>query len=95
MSKRSDCNCDMGGSFGMYRLGYDEEVSKHITSANIACGFHAGDPQWMRRTVELAEEFGVGIGAQPSYPDLQGFGRRYMAVTPNEAKNDLIYQIGA
>ncbi len=95
MSKRIDFNCDMGESFGMYKLGYDEEVIKHITSANIACGFHAGDPQWMRRTVDLAEEYGVGIGAQPSYPDLQGFGRRYMAVTPDEAKEDLIYQIGA
>ena len=95
MSNRIDFNCDMGESFGMYTLGYDEEVIKYITSANIACGFHAGDPMWMRRTVELAEEYEVGIGAQPSYPDLKGFGRRYMAVTPEEAKNDLVYQIGA
>ena len=95
MSNRIDFNCDMGESFGIYTLGYDEEVIKYITSANIACGFHAGDPMWMRRTVELAEEHEVGIGAQPSYPDLKGFGRRYMAVTPEEAKNDLVYQIGA
>lgn len=95
MPGKIDFNCDMGESFGSYKLGYDEEVIKYITSANIACGFHAGDPMWMRRTVRLAEEHGVAIGAHPSYPDLQGFGRRNMAVTPEEAKNDLIYQIGA
>ena len=90
-----DLNCDMGESFGSYKLGYDEEVIKYITSANIACGFHAGDPMWMRQTVRLAEKHGVGIGAHPSFPDLQGFGRRNMAVTPEEAKNDVVYQIGA
>ncbi|MQF64910.1 LamB/YcsF family protein [SAR202 cluster bacterium AC-409-J13_OGT_754m] len=90
-----DFNCDMGESFGMYKLGYDEEIIKYITSANIACGFHAGDPMWMRKTVDLAEEYNVGIGAQPSYPDLMGFGRRDLAVTPVEAINDLTYQIGA
>ena len=94
-NNRIDFNCDMGESFGVYKLGIDEEVIKYITSANIACGFHAGDPTWMRRTVRLAEEHDVAVGAQPSYPDLAGFGRRYMAVTPEEAKDDITYQIGA
>ncbi len=95
MGGRIDFNCDMGESFGMYKMGLDEEVIKYITSANIACGFHAGDPMWMRKTVALAEERGVAVGAHPSYPDLNGFGRRNMAVDPDEAKNDVIYQIGA
>ena len=95
MGNRIDFNCDMGESFGMYKMGYDEEVIKYITSANIACGFHAGDPNWMRETVRLAEEQGVGIGAHPSFPDLAGFGRRNMVVSPEEAKNDVIYQMGA
>lgn len=95
MTIRIDFNCDMGESFGVYKLGLDEEVIKYITSANIACGFHAGDPTWMRKTVEMAEAHGVGVGAQPSFPDLRGFGRRYMAVSPQEAKDDVIYQIGA
>ena len=94
-AKRIDINCDMGESFGMYKLGFDEEVIKHISSANIACGFHAGDPMWMRHTVELAEQHGVAVGAHPSYPDLSGFGRRNMEVTPEEAKADVTYQIGA
>ena len=85
----------MGESFGMYEMGLDSEVIKHITSANIACGFHAGDPNWMRTTVELAEKHGVAIGAHPSFPDLSGFGRRNMAVSPDEARNDVIYQMGA
>ena len=95
MAIKIDFNCDMGESFGMYKLGLDEEVIKHITSANIACGFHAGDPMWMRRTVELSEEHSVGVGAQPSYPDLAGFGRRFMKLTPEEVRNDMTYQIGA
>lgn len=90
-----DFNCDMGESFGMYKMGLDEEVIKYITSANIACGFHAGDPKWMRATVDLAEERGVAIGAHPSFPDLAGFGRRNMIVSPEEARNDVIYQMGA
>ena len=90
-----DLNCDMGESFGMYNMGLDEEVIKHISSANVACGFHAGDPMWMRRTVSMAEEHGVAVGAHPSYPDLNGFGRRNMSVEPEEAKNDVIYQVGA
>ena len=85
----------MGESFGMYKMGFDEEVIKHISSANIACGFHAGDPMWMRRTVDLAEKHGVGIGAHPSYPDLNGFGRRNISADPEEVKNDVIYQAGA
>ena len=95
MSGRIDLNCDMGESFGTYKLGLDEEVIKYVSSANIACGFHAGDPMWMRRTVKLAEEHDVAVGAHPSFPDLVGFGRRDIAVTPEEAKADLIYQIGA
>ena len=95
MPGKIDFNCDMGESFGAYKLGYDEEVIKYITSANVACGFHAGDPMWMRKTVRLAEEHGVAVGAHPSFPDLHGFGRRNMVVTPEEAKSDVIYQIGA
>ena len=95
MPGKIDFNCDMGESFGPYKMGCDEEVIKYITSANVACGFHAGDPMWMRWTVDLAEQHGVGVGAQPSFPDLQGFGRRNMTVSPDEAKNDLVYQIGA
>ena len=95
MTARIDFNCDMGESFGMYKMGFDEEVIRHITSANIACGFHAGDPMWMRHTVNLAEGHGVAIGAHPSFPDLNGFGRRNMVVSPDEAKNDVTYQVGA
>ena len=95
MAGRIDFNCDMGESFGAYKMGLDEEVIKYITSASIACGFHAGDPMWMRRTVSLAEENGVAVGAHPSFPDLAGFGRRNMAVTPEEARNDVVYQMGA
>jgi UPF0271 protein len=85
----------MGESFGMYQMGLDSEVIKYITSANIACGFHAGDPNWMRTTVALAEEHGVAVGAHPSFPDLSGFGRRNMAVSADEARNDVVYQMGA
>ena len=95
MAGKIDFNCDMGESFGMYKMGLDEEVIKYITSASIACGFHAGDPMWMRHTVRLAEEHGVAVGAHPSFPDLNGFGRRNMAVTPPEAKDDIVYQVGA
>ena len=95
MDAKIDFNCDMGESFGSYVLGHDDEIINYITSANIACGFHAGDPNWMRRTVELAEKHGVGIGAHPSFPDLPGFGRRNMDIAPNDVKNDVIYQIGA
>ena len=90
-----DFNADIGESFASYRMGLDEEIVKHITSANIACGFHAGDPDWMARTVALAEEHGVGIGAHPAYPDLAGFGRRDMNLTPDEVANVVTYQVGA
>ena len=95
MANRIDLNCDMGESFGMYKMGLDEEVIKYISSANVACGFHAGDPQWMRETVHLAEVHGVAVGAHTSFPDLVGFGRRNIEVSADEAKNDVIYQIGA
>jgi UPF0271 protein len=95
MTAKIDFNCDMGESFGAYSLGLDAEIIKHITSANIACGFHGGDPQVMRKTVQLAEAYGVGIGAHPSFPDLQGFGRRNMALAPDEVKNAIVYQVGA
>ena len=88
-------NCDMGESFGNWALGLDDQAMPFVDCANIACGFHAGDPMWMRHTVRLAEEHGVAVGAHPSFPDLGGFGRRKMSVTPEEAKNDIIYQIGA
>lgn len=90
-----DLNCDMGESFGPYTLGLDEQVMPLITSANIACGFHAGDPQVLRRSVALAARFGVGVGAHVSFPDLVGFGRREMQVSPAEAENDTLYQLGA
>jgi 5-oxoprolinase (ATP-hydrolysing) subunit A len=90
-----DLNCDMGESFGAYTIGMDEQVMQHITSANIACGFHAGDPMVMDKTVKLAVENKVGIGAHPGYPDLLGFGRRNMACTPEEIRQYIIYQIGA
>ncbi len=92
---RIDLNCDMGESFSNYKLGLDEEVIDYITSANIACGWHAGDPMVMNRTVALAAAKGVGVGAHPGYPDLLGFGRRNMDCTPEEIRNYLIYQIGA
>jgi UPF0271 protein len=85
----------MGESFGPYTLGLDEQVMPLITSANVACGFHAGDPQVLRRTVELAARYGVGVGAHTSFPDLVGFGRREMNATPAEIENDTIYQLGA
>jgi 5-oxoprolinase (ATP-hydrolysing) subunit A len=93
--KRIDLNCDMGESFGAYTIGMDAEVMAHITSANIACGFHAGDPLVMNRTVKTAKERQVGIGAHPGYPDLPGFGRRSMACAREEITQYVIYQVGA
>ena len=90
-----DLNCDMGESFGAYPLGSDDAIVALVSSANIACGFHAGDPGAMRRTVRLAVEHGVAIGAHPGFPDLRGFGRRAMACSPEEIGDDLTYQIGA
>lgn len=88
-------NCDMGESFGLYRLGDDEAIMPHITVANVACGFHASDFNHMHKTVKLAKQHGVGVGAHPSLPDLQGFGRREMKIGREELANCLIYQIGA
>ena len=90
-----DLNCDMGESFGAYRLGSDEEILAYITSANIACGFHAGDAGTMRKTVKLAMENNVAIGAHPGLQDLIGFGRRRMDISPQEAYDIVVYQIGA
>ena len=90
-----DLNCDMGEGFGPYKMGNDEEILDYVTSANIACGFHAGDPSTMRKTVKLALEKGVGIGAHPGFQDLSGFGRRNMAVSQREAYDIVVYQIGA
>ena len=90
-----DINSDMGESFGVYKLGRDAEVLDYITSANIACGYHAGDPMVMDQTVRMAQEKGVGVGAHPGYPDLVGFGRRRMDLTPREIENYLLYQMGA
>ena len=90
-----DINCDMGESFGIYRIGEDENIIRHITSANIACGFHAGDPAVMAKTVQLAKSHGVAVGAHPGYPDLPGFGRRNIETSPGEIKNYVLYQIGA
>ncbi|WP_431030162.1 5-oxoprolinase subunit PxpA [Lysinibacillus sp. LZ02] len=92
---RVDLNCDLGESFGRYRLGEQEEILKYVTSANIACGFHGGDPTVMRETVKLAIANGVKIGAHPGLPDLNGFGRREMNITPQEAYDMVIYQVGA
>lgn len=95
MRKWIDLNSDMGESFGNYVLGRPEEVMKLITHANVACGFHAGDPIWMRRTVEWAKKYSVTLGAHPGFPDLMGFGRRLMNITPQEAKDYVVYQVGA
>jgi UPF0271 protein len=90
-----DINCDMGESFGSYRIGDDDKIIAYITSANIACGYHAGDPGVMAKTVGLAREHRVSIGAHPGYPDLMGFGRRNMETFPGEISNYILYQIGA
>ncbi|MEO2205836.1 5-oxoprolinase subunit PxpA [Paenibacillus pabuli] len=93
--KKVDINCDLGESYGIYRMPWDEAVLPLITSANIACGFHAGDPATMRSTVEKAMEHQIAIGAHPGLPDMQGFGRRRMDITPQEAYDMVVYQIGA
>lgn len=90
-----DLNCDAGESFGMYSLGNDEELFKLVTSANIACGYHAGDHNIMAKTVKLAKENNVSIGAHPGYQDLIGFGRRDMSLSLDEIYNLIIYQLGA
>ena len=93
--EKIDLNCDMGESFGAYKLGMDDAVIRYITSANIACAWHAGDPAVMNHTVANAVENGVGVGAHPGYPDLMGFGRRNMDCNREELCNDVIYQVGA
>ena len=95
MRNQVDLNCDMGESFGAYKMGHDEEILDFVTSANIACGFHAGDPSTMQKTVKLALEKGVAIGAHPGFQDLSGFGRRNMSLTPQETYEIVVYQIGA
>ena len=90
-----DINSDLGESFGAYRIGCDSQVLSCVSSANIACGFHASDPLTMQMTVRLALEHGAAIGAHPGFPDLVGFGRRNLAVSPEELKTMVIYQIGA
>lgn len=95
MSIRVDLNCDMGESFGNYVIGMDEEIVRNVTSANIACGFHASDPLVMQQTMKLCKETGTAPGAHPGFPDLVGFGRRPMQVSIPELKAMVIYQIGA
>ena len=90
-----DLNCDLGESFGAYKIGMDEQILPIISSANIACGFHAADPLVMEKTVALAAANGIGIGAHPGFPDLQGFGRREMKLSPAEVRALIVYQIGA
>jgi len=88
-------NCDMGEAFGLYRMGDDESLMPLIDAANVACGFHASDFNHMRKTVQSAKKFGVRVGAHPSLPDLQGFGRREMKMSREELTNCIIYQVGA
>jgi UPF0271 protein len=95
MSNGMDLNADLGESFGRWTLGDDERLVRHLTSANLACGFHAGDFRVMEATVDLCRRVGVAVGAQPGYPDLQGFGRRPMPFTPDEVESLVRYQIGA
>jgi len=93
--KSVDINCDMGESYGAWKMGADAEVMPFISSANIACGFHGGDPATIRATVRLAADRGVAIGAHPSLPDLQGFGRRVMKISPQDMYDLVVYQAGA
>lgn len=96
MSRRTiDISSDMGEGFGNYTFGNDEEIMKYVSSANVACGFHAGDPVIMRKTVLLAKTNRVAIGAHAGFPDLLGFGRRVMEISPEECKDYVVYQIGA
>ena len=90
-----DLNCDLGESFGVYEMGDDAQIIPNITSANVACGYHAGDPLVMRATVHLAVTHGVAVGAHPGFPDLVGFGRRALQASPAEVENLVLYQLGA
>lgn len=92
---RVDLNADVGESFGRWELGDDRALLPHLTSANVACGFHAGDPLTLRRTVALAARLGVRVGAQVGYRDLAGFGRRFIDVAPDDLRADVLYQLGA
>lgn len=92
---RVDLNCDLGESFGSYTIGNDDQVIPLITSANVACGYHASDPVVMDQTLSMAKEAGIRIGAHPGFPDLMGFGRRNLSVSPTEAKAYVLYQLGA
>lgn len=95
MASRININCDMGESFGPWRLGNDAELMRYIPTINVACGFHAGDPHVMRRTVELAARAGVEVGAHPALPDILGFGRRRLEISADELKDYVLYQVGA
>ena len=95
MAHQVDLNCDMGESFGPWQMGDDAAVLPYISSANIACGFHGGDPRIMAETVERAKQLGVGVGAHPGFADLVGFGRRNIDASPTEVRTDVLYQIGA
>ncbi len=95
MKPRIDLNCDMGEGFGPWKMGDDVAILDHVTSANIACGFHAGDPLTMQRVVKAALEKGVKVGAHPGFPDLVGFGRRNLQVSAAEAYAMVVYQVGA
>src|SRR5271157_5665135 len=90
-----DLNCDLGESFGPWKMGNDEEVMKYITSANVACGFRAGDPLVMNTTVHLAKQYDVAVGAHTGLGDIRGFGRRRLDITPEELKSDTLFQLGA
>ena len=90
-----DLNSDLGESFGAYTLGMDEKLMEYITSANVACGWHAGDPLVMQKTIRAAAKNGVAVGAHPGYPVLMGFGRREIKITPEEAYTYVLYQLGA
>jgi UPF0271 protein len=90
-----DINCDIGESFGAYKIGQDQEIIRYCTSSNIACGFHASDPNVMERTVRLCRDHGVRAGAHPGYPDLPGFGRRFLDMDRKELINAIVYQVGA
>jgi len=92
---RVDLNADVGESFGAYSIGHDEALMKVITSANIAAGFHGGDPTVLRQTVRMAKLYGVAVGAHPSFPDLSGFGRREMHLSPSEVEDLVLYQVAA
>ncbi len=95
MGIKIDINCDMGESFGLYKIGNDETIMNYVSSINVACGYHAGDPHVMRKTVELAKEHGIAIGAHPGFPDMIGFGRRRMLISEQEIKDYITYQMGA